>query len=49
MAAFETHKKEAIMAKGRLEHVNISVSDVDRTARFLEALTGWPGAGKARR
>jgi catechol 2,3-dioxygenase-like lactoylglutathione lyase family enzyme len=25
----------------RLEHVNISVSDGDRTAAFLAALTGW--------
>ena len=41
MAASETQNKEAIMAKGRLEHVNISVSDADRTARFLEGLTGW--------
>ena len=41
MASSETQKKEAIMAKGRLEHVNISVSDADRTARFLQGLTGW--------
>lgn len=29
------------MSIARLEHVNISVSDAERTARFLERLTGW--------
>ncbi len=29
------------MSKARLEHVNISVSDGQRTAAFLEKLTGW--------
>ncbi|MCP5397353.1 MAG: VOC family protein [Sphingomonadaceae bacterium] len=29
------------MPKGRLEHANISVTDLDRTARFLEQLAGW--------
>lgn len=29
------------MATATLEHVNISVSDAQRTARFLERLTGW--------
>lgn len=29
------------MSKARLEHVNISVSDAQRTATFLEKLTGW--------
>ena len=29
------------MPQGRLEHVNIRVSDPDRTAAFLAGLTGW--------
>ena len=29
------------MAKARLEHVNISVTDGERTAALLESLTGW--------
>ncbi len=29
------------MPVARLEHVNIRVSDPDRTAAFLSALTGW--------
>lgn len=29
------------MAAARLEHVNIRVSDPDRTAAFLAELTGW--------
>ncbi len=29
------------MAKGRLEHVNISVTDPQRTARLLGDLCGW--------
>ena len=29
------------MTAARLEHVNISVSDPDRLARLLEAITGW--------
>ena len=29
------------MPTGRLEHVNISVSDPDATARLFEALCGW--------
>lgn len=29
------------MAKARLEHVNISVTDGERTAALLEELTGW--------
>lgn len=29
------------MAAARLEHVNITVSDPDRTARFLAQLCGW--------
>lgn len=29
------------MAVGRLEHVNISVTDGERTAALLEKLTGW--------
>lgn len=29
------------MPLARLEHVNIRVSDPDRTAAFLSALTGW--------
>ena len=29
------------MPQARLEHVNIRVSDPDRTAAFLAALTGW--------
>ncbi|MES2491660.1 MAG: VOC family protein [Pseudomonadota bacterium] len=29
------------MAQARLEHVNIRVSDPDRTAAFLSRLTGW--------
>jgi catechol 2,3-dioxygenase-like lactoylglutathione lyase family enzyme len=32
---------EADMATARLEHVNISVTDNERTARLLERLTGW--------
>ncbi len=29
------------MGKGRLEHVNISVTDGERTARLFETLCGW--------
>ena len=29
------------MAKGRLEHVNISVTDAQRTAGLFETLCGW--------
>ncbi len=29
------------MANGRLEHVNISVTDAQRTARLFENLCGW--------
>lgn len=29
------------MSAARLEHVNISVTDADRTATLLEKLTGW--------
>lgn len=29
------------MAIAALEHVNISVTDGERTARFIESLTGW--------
>lgn len=29
------------MAKGRLEHVNISVTDGNRTARLFDTLCGW--------
>lgn len=29
------------MPKGRLEHVNISVTDGERSAQLLEQLTGW--------
>ncbi|KCZ92428.1 VOC family protein [Hyphomonas johnsonii] len=29
------------MATGTLEHVNITVSDIDRTARMLERIFGW--------
>lgn len=29
------------MSTGRLEHVNISVTDGERTAALLEKLTGW--------
>lgn len=29
------------MATARLEHVNISVTDGERSARLLERLTGW--------
>jgi catechol 2,3-dioxygenase-like lactoylglutathione lyase family enzyme len=29
------------MTMARLEHVNFSVSDVEKTALFLERLTGW--------
>lgn len=29
------------MATAALEHVNISVTDGERTAAFLQALTGW--------
>lgn len=29
------------MSTARLEHVNISVTDADRTATLLEKLTGW--------
>ncbi len=32
------------MPNGRLEHVNIRVSDPDRTAAFLAGLTGWRDA-----
>jgi catechol 2,3-dioxygenase-like lactoylglutathione lyase family enzyme len=33
--------KELIMPTARLEHVNISVANAERTANFLEKLTGW--------
>ena len=29
------------MPNGRLEHINISVSDIERSAALLEALMGW--------
>lgn len=29
------------MAKGKLEHVNIIVSDIDRSAALFEKLCGW--------
>lgn len=29
------------MAKGRLEHANITVSDIERTSRLLQDLLGW--------
>ena len=29
------------MPKGQIEHVNITVSDPDRSARLFEALLGW--------
>lgn len=29
------------MAQGRLEHANITVSDIDRTSRLLQDLLGW--------
>lgn len=29
------------MTSGRLEHVNITVSDIDRSAALLERLMGW--------
>ncbi|MCJ1962846.1 VOC family protein [Novosphingobium mangrovi (ex Hu et al. 2023)] len=29
------------MARGRLEHANITVSDIDRSSRLLQSLLGW--------
>ena len=29
------------MPKGHLEHINITVSDIERSAALLEALMGW--------
>lgn len=29
------------MPKGRLEHANITVSDIDRSSRLLQELCGW--------
>ena len=29
------------MAKGRIEHVNLTVSDIERSAAFFEDLLGW--------
>ena len=29
------------MTKGRIEHVNLTVSDIERSARFFENLLGW--------
>jgi len=29
------------MPNGRLEHINITVSDIERSAALLEALMGW--------
>ena len=29
------------MAKGRIEHVNLTVSDIERSATFFEDLLGW--------
>lgn len=29
------------MAQGKIEHVNLTVSDIDRSAQFFEKLLGW--------
>ena len=29
------------MTKGRIEHVNLTASDIERSARFFENLLGW--------
>ncbi len=29
------------MAKGRIEHVNLTVTDIERSARFFSDLLGW--------
>ena len=29
------------MRQGRIEHVNLTVSDIERSAAFFEALLGW--------
>ena len=29
------------MAQGRIEHVNLTVSDIDRSAQFFARLMGW--------
>jgi glyoxylase I family protein len=29
------------MSKGRIEHVNLTVSDIERSAAFFEDLLGW--------
>ena len=29
------------MAHGKLEHVNLTVSDIDRSAQFFARLMGW--------
>lgn len=29
------------MAQGRIEHVNLTVSDIERSAAFFEKLLGW--------
>lgn len=34
-------KKEKTMQKAMIEHINITVSDVDRTVAMLKALFGW--------
>ena len=34
------------MGKGRIEHVNLTVSDIGRSAAFVEELLGWRQRGR---
>jgi predicted enzyme related to lactoylglutathione lyase len=37
------------MAQGRIEHVNLTVSDIEHSAAFFEHLLGWHQRWRVRR